>query len=94
MFKPTQDRVLVKVIEKKKEEASAIIIPDTCQVKQETCRFAEVVLAGVRTGDHLPDSDLRPGQHIVILSYGGTEVVIDGVKHLVIKYEEILLRED
>lgn len=90
LFKPLQDRLLVKRIESETKSAGGIIIPDNAQEKPTQ---AEVVAAG--GGKKLENGEVRPldvkvGDKIVFSSYAGSALKIDGEEYLVLKEDDVL----
>ncbi len=87
---PLYDRVLVKRIEEQEVRKSGIIIPDTAKEKPQQ---AEIIAAGkgkmTDEGKTIPLS-VKKGDKVLIGKYSGTEVMIDGVEHLILREEEVL----
>jgi chaperonin GroES len=87
---PLYDRVLVKRIEDQEVRKSGIIIPDTAKEKPQQ---AEIMAAGkgkmTDEGKTIPLS-VKKGDKVLIGKYSGTEVMVDGVEHLILREEEIL----
>ena len=87
---PLYDRVLVKRIEELEVRKSGIIIPDTAKEKPQQ---AEIIAAGkgktTDEGKTIPLS-VKKGDKVLIGKYSGTEVMVDGVEHLILREEEIL----
>ena len=87
---PLYDRVLVKRIEEQEVRRGGIIIPDTAKEKPQQ---AEIIAAGkgkvTDEGKTIPLS-VKKGDKVLIGKYSGTEVMVDGVEHLILREEEIL----
>ena len=87
---PLYDRVLVKRIEDQEVRKSGIIIPDTAKEKPQQ---AEIMAAGkgkmTDEGKTIPLS-VKKGDKVLIGKYSGTEVMVDGVEHLILREEEVL----
>jgi chaperonin GroES len=87
---PLYDRVLVKRIEEQEVRKSGIIIPDTAKEKPQQ---AEIIAAGkgkvTDEGKTIPLS-VKKGDKVLIGKYSGTEVMVDGVEHLILREEEVL----
>jgi chaperonin GroES len=89
-IKPLGDRVLVKPVEKEKQERSGIIIPDTAKEKPQE---GEVVAAGKgKTGDDgkVVPMEVKAGDRILYGKYSGTEIKIDDQEYLIMHQEDIL----
>jgi chaperonin GroES len=87
---PLYDRVLVKRIEEQEVRKSGIIIPDTAKEKPQQ---AEIIAAGkgkmTDEGKTIPLS-VKKGDKVLIGKYAGTEVMIDGEEHIILREDEIL----
>jgi chaperonin GroES len=89
-IKPLGDRVLVRPVEKEKQERSGIIIPDTAKEKPQE---GEVVAAGKgKTGDDgkLVPMEVKAGDKILYGKYSGTEIKIDDQEYLIMHQDDIL----
>jgi chaperonin GroES len=89
-IRPLQDRIIVKRIEEEDKTKGGIIIPDTAKEKP---MEGEVIAAG--TGKILENGKKQPlevktGDRILFGKYGGTEVKIDGVEHLIMREDDVL----
>jgi chaperonin GroES len=89
-IRPLGDRVLVKPIEEAEVKKGGIIIPDTAKEKPQE---GEVVAVGTgkrdENGKHI-DFVVKKGDKVLISKYGGTEVKLDGVAHLIMREDDIL----
>ena len=87
---PLYDRVLLKRLEEQEVKKGGIIIPDTAKEKPQE---AEVIEAGKgRKTDEgkLVALEVKKGDKVLIGKYSGSEVMIDGVEHIIVREEEIL----
>ena len=87
---PLHDRVLLKRLEEQEVKRGGIIIPDTAKEKPQE---AEVIAVGKgRTTDEgkVIPLDLKKGDKVLIGKYSGSEVMIDGTEHIIVREEEIL----
>ena len=89
-IRPLQDRVIVKRLEEEAKTKEGIIIPDTAKEKP-----VEGIVVAVGKGKTAEDGkliklDVRAGDKILFGKYGGTEVKIDGVEHLIMREDDIL----
>ena len=89
-IQPLSDRVVLKRVDAAETVKGGIIIPDTAKEKP---MEAEVVAVGEgkinENGTRNPMS-VKPGHKVLIGKYSGTEVMVDGVEHLILREEEIL----
>ncbi len=87
---PLGDRILARRYEPEEEQSGGIIIPDTAK---ERSLAAEVVAVGAGKidddGERQP-MELKVGDRILISKYGGTEVKLDGVEHLILREDDVL----
>ena len=81
-FKPLGDRALLKMVEREKQTASGIVLPDTAKEKPQT---AEVFAVG--TSEEIKVS---VGDIVVLRKYRGTEIKLDGEDRVIVKAEDIL----
>lgn len=89
-IRPLQDRVIVKRLEEEAKTKGGIIIPDTAKEKP-----VEGIVVAVGKGKTAEDGrliklDVKAGDKILFGKYGGTEVNIDGVEHLIMREDDIL----
>ena len=83
-IKPLGDRVLVKSEESEEKTAGGIFIPQTAQEKTQT----GIVVA---VGDDKDVIKVKKGDRIMFDKYAGTTVAIEGVDHLIMKMDDILV---
>ena len=89
-FRPLQDRILVKRIDKEETTSGGIIIPDTAKEKPQE---GEVVAVG--NGKRMDDGkvapmDVKKGDRVLFGKYSGSEIKIDGEEHLILREDEVL----
>ncbi len=89
-LKPLSDRVLIKRLEEEEVTKGGIIIPDSAKEKPIK---GKVVAAG--PGKTTDDGktvamSVKAGDTVLFSKYGGTEIKIDGVDHLVMREDDIL----
>ena len=88
-FKPLHDRLLLKPLPAETKTKAGIIIPDTAQEKP---MQGEVVAVG--KGKRLEDGRLLPpdvkvGDKVIYGKWSGTEVIVDGADHIILKEEDL-----
>lgn len=89
-IKPLHDRILVKRLEEEEKTKGGIIIPDSAKEKPIE---GEVIAVGAgKVGDDGKRIalDVKVGDRILYSKYGGTEVKIEGVEHLIMREEDVL----
>ena len=89
-IKPLHDRVLVLRIEEEEKTGGGIIIPDTAKEKPQEGRVVAVG-PGKRDekGKRISPS-IKKNDRILFGKYGGTDIKIDGVEHLIMREDDIL----
>lgn len=88
-IKPLGTRVLVKRIDEDQTSAGGIIIPDTAKEKPQE---AEVVSLGTGKNEdgEIIAFSVKKGDRVLISKYGGTDIKIEGVEHLILSESDIL----
>ncbi|MCB1133201.1 MAG: co-chaperone GroES [Verrucomicrobiae bacterium] len=88
-LKPLGRRVLVKRKDEEEKSAGGIILPDTAKEKPQE---ATVVALGDGKNDEgeIVEFSVKVGDAVLISKYGGTDVKLDGVDHLIISENDIL----
>ncbi len=89
-IRPLGDRVLVKPLDKEKQERGGLIIPDTAKEKPQE---GEIVAAGkgkVSDDGKVLPMDVKAGDRILYGKYSGTEIKIDGDDYLIMHQDDIL----
>jgi chaperonin GroES len=89
-IRPLQDRVIVKRLEEEAKTKGGIIIPDTAKEKPVEGIVVSVGKGKTAKDGKLIELDVKAGDKILFGKYGGTEVKIDGVEHLIMREDDIL----
>ena len=90
-IKPLGDRVLVKPSEVDEEKSSGgIIIPDTAKEKPQEGTVIAVGTGRVADDGKTVKLTVKKGDQVLYSKYGGTEVKIDGLDHLIMSESDIL----
>jgi chaperonin GroES len=88
--RPLNDRILVKRLEEEEMTKGGIIIPDSAKEKPAE---GEVIAVGKGKindkGDRIK-MDVKVGDRVLFSKYGGTDVKLDGVDHLIMREDDIL----
>src|SRR5438034_11753605 len=89
-LRPLHDRVLVKRVDPESVVKGGIIIPDTAKEKPQ-----EGVVVAVGNGKLLENGkrlemSVKPGDHILLGKYTGTEVKLQGEELLILREDEVL----
>lgn len=88
-FRPLQDRILVKRIDKEEKTSGGIIIPDTAKEKPQTGEVLAVGPGDFQDGERIP-MDVKVGDIVVYSKYGGTEVKYEGEDYLILSARDVL----
>ena len=84
-LKPLADRVLIEPAPAETKTIGGIIIPDTAKEKP---LQGKIVAVGTGTKDE--EMVLTVGDSVLYGKYAGTEVELDGVKHLIMRQSDVL----
>jgi chaperonin GroES len=89
-LKPLGDRLIVKPLEQEEVTAGGIVLPETAKEKPQK---GEVMAAGPgardESGERIP-LEVSVGDMVLFAKYAGTEVKLDGDKHLILRESDIL----
>jgi len=89
-IRPLNDRVLVLRIGEESKTSGGIIIPDTAKEKPQE---GKVVAVGPGKpddeGKRLP-LEVKKNDRVLFGKYAGTEIMLDGVEHLIMREDDIL----
>lgn len=88
-IKPLADRVLVKPLVSNEKTPGGIYLPDTAKEKPQ-----EGTVIAVGPGKTTDDGkkiplEVKVGDHVLYGKYSGTEVMIDGEEHLIMRESDI-----
>ncbi len=88
--RPLNDRVLVLRIEEEEKTKGGIIIPDTAKEKPQEGKVIAVGSGKVNEKGERTPLDVKQGDRVLFGKYGGNEIKIDGVEHLIMREDDIL----
>lgn len=80
------DKILVRPVTPEEKTKSGLIIPTTATKRPDE---GDVVLVGTGTDEH--PMTVKEGDHIFFSKHAGAEIVLDDIKHLVMRQADILL---
>ncbi|MDE5978699.1 MAG: co-chaperone GroES [Muribaculaceae bacterium] len=84
-LKPLADRVLIQPTPAEETTLSGIIIPDSAKEKP---LKGTVIAAGKGSKDE--EMILKEGDKVLYGKYAGTEIELDGEKHLIMRQADVL----
>ena len=89
-IRPLNDRVMVLRIDEEEKTAGGIIIPDTAKEKPQEGRVIAVGPGKVdEKGKRIP-LNVKKNDRVLFSKYGGNEIEINGVEHLIMREDDIL----
>ena len=88
-LEPLADRVVVKPSESEEVTKSGIVLPDTAKEKPQEGEVIAVGPGKYEEGKRVP-LDVKVGDKVIYSKYGGTEVKVEGVEHLILRESDIL----
>ncbi len=88
--RPTEDRVLVKPVEKETKTESGIYLPESSKERPVHGKVVAVGPGKRLENGKRAEMSVKKGDTIVYGKYAGTEVEIKNVEHLILRESEIL----
>ena len=88
--RPLQDRILVRRVAEEEKTKGGIIIPDTAKEKPAEGKVIAVGTGRVQDDGKVRALDVKKGDRVLFGKYSGTEVIISGEEHLILREEDIL----
>ena len=89
-IRPLNDRVLVLRIEEEEKTSGGIIIPDTAKEKPQEGRVIAVGDGKLNENGERIAMAVKMNDRVLFNKYGGNEIKIDGVEHLIMREDDIL----
>ena len=88
--RPLADRVLVDVLEAEEKTKGGIILPDTAKEEKTEGKVIAVGAGKVLESGKVQPIEVKKGDRVLFGKYSGDDLMIDGVKHKIVKESEIL----
>lgn len=88
--RPLGDKILVKRVEAQTKTKSGIFLPESAKEKPQEATVVEIGEGRLLDSGTRAPFQVKKGDKVLIGKWGGTEIKIDGVEHLVLTEEEIL----
>jgi chaperonin GroES len=90
-IRPLNDRVLILRIDEEKKTSGGIIIPDTAKEKPQEGKVIAVGAGKLNEkGERMP-LDVKKNDRVLFGKYSGNEIKLDGVEHLIMREDDILV---
>ena len=89
-IRPLQDRIIVKRVEEAQMTKGGIIIPDSAKEKPAEGEIIAVGKGKINDKGDRIKLDVKVGDRVLFSKYGGTDVKIDGVDHLIMREDDVL----
>lgn len=89
-IKPLADRVVVKPSDPEEKSSGGIILPDSAKEKPQEGTIIAVGPGKVSDAGSKIPMEVKKGDKVLYGKYSGTEVVIDGEDHLIMRESDIL----
>ena len=89
-FRPLHDRVLVRRVTADEKSAGGIIIPDTAKEKPQEGEIVSVGTGTVSDKGEVRPLDVKAGDRILVGTWSGTEVKLNGEDLLIMKESDIM----
>ena len=89
-IKPLDDRVLVLPTEAEEKTASGIYLPEAAKEKPMHGKIIAVGDGKLNDDGSRTALTVKKGDTVLYGKYGGTEIDIDGVQHMILRESELL----
>jgi chaperonin GroES len=87
---PLGDKVVVKRLEAEEKTAGGIVLPDSAKEKPQQGRVLSVGDGKLLADGSRAAHQVKEGDRILLSSWAGSEVVVDGEELLIMSEEDIL----
>jgi len=91
-LQPLGDRVVVKPIEREEVTKGGIVLPDTVKEKPQEGKVLAAGPGRLSEDGKRIAMDVKVGDVVLYVKYGGTEVKIDGEELMVLRESDILAK--
>jgi len=89
-IRPLHDRIVVKRIDSEDKTKGGIIIPDTAKEKPVRGKVVAVGNGKILKDGTVRGLEVKVGDEVLFGKYGGTEVKLDGVEHVILREDDVL----
>jgi chaperonin GroES len=91
-IQPLGDRVVVKPIEREEVTKGGIVLPDTAKEKPQEGKVLAAGPGRLSEDGKRIAMDIKVGEIVLYVKYGGTEVKIDGEELMILRESDILAK--
>jgi chaperonin GroES len=88
--RPLNDRVLVIRIDQEEKTSGGIIIPDAAREKPQEGKVVAVGSGKMKEDGKRMALEIKENDRVLFSKYGGNEIKIDGVEHVMIRADDVL----
>ena len=88
-IKPLADRVVFKMLEAEETTKGGIILAPSAKEKPSIAEVVAVGPGGLVDGEKV-EMYLKPGDHVLLAKYAGTEVKVDGETYTILRQGDVL----
>jgi len=89
-FRPLQDKVLLRRAEEAEKTTGGLFIPQQAREKPQEAKVVAVGHGKVLPDGTVREPEFKAGDTVLIARWAGTEVELDGKKHLILPEDEIM----
>ena len=89
-LKPLDDRVVVSPLSAEEKTSGGVILPDSAKEKPNKGKVVAVGPGKVLENGKHSKPDVERGDRILFSKYAGTDVMLDGEEHIIIREDDIL----
>jgi chaperonin GroES len=91
-LQPLGDRIVVKPIEREEVTKGGIVLPDTAKEKPQEGKVLAAGPGRLSEDGKRVAMDVKVGDVVLYVKYGGTEVKIDGEELMILRESDILAK--
>ena len=89
-IKPLADRVVIKMLEAEETTKGGIILAPSAKEKPPSIAGVVAVGPGGLVDGEKVEMYLKPGDHVLLAKYAGTEVKVDGETYTILRQGDVL----
>ena len=89
-IKPLSNHIVLEPLKEDEKTESGILLPETAEREPEQAKVIAVGSGRKTASGKIVPVDVKPGDIVLFIKYGPTEVKVEGKKYLIAKEEDIL----